>query len=368
MLLRGFTVGVTADRRWEEQALLFERRGASVLHGPVIRTLAVGDHDGLRNATDAVLARRPSVVIANTGIGMRSWFSAAETWGVGDALVDALRAATVIARGPKALGVVHSYGIDVDASAGTERLRDAVDVVLAAAAPGSVVALQLDGRRSSPEVARLRAAGLDVIEVPAYEWRLPDDDAPALRLVEAVVAGRVHAVTFTAAPAVRNLLSIAADHGVDDALRARLTDGSVVVGCVGPVCADAARDEGLGSPHLTTPARGRLGPLVRCVSDALARRTIHVSVGGASLVLAGTSLTIDGDEIALTDTESHVLRVLAARPNVVVGKSELLESVWRDRAADPHVVETVVARLRRRLGPLGSHIGAVYRRGYVLRP
>jgi DNA-binding winged helix-turn-helix (wHTH) protein len=41
--------------------------------------------------------------------------------------------------------------------------------------------------------------------------------------------------------------------------------------------------------------------------------------------------------------------------------------VWRDRQADPHVVETVVARLRRRLGPLGRQLAAVYRRGYVLR-
>ena len=367
MVLAGFTVGVTADRRWEEQALLFERRGAAVLHGPVIRTLAVGDGEGLRDATDAVLARRPSAVIANTGIGMRSWFSAAETWGIGDTLVDVLRRATVVARGPKASGVVHSYGIDVEASAGTERLRDAVDVVLATVAKGSVVALQLDGRGANPETVRLRAAGLDVIEVPAYEWRLPDDDAPALRLVDGVVAGRVHAVTFTAAPAVQNLLSIASEHGLDDVLRTRLTDGSVVVGCVGPVCADAARDEGLASPHLAMPARGRLGPLVRCVSDALARRTIHVSVGGAALVLAGTRLTVDGADVALTDTEAQVLRVLAARPNAVVAKAELLESVWRDRAADPHVVEAVVARLRRRLGPLGRHIGAVYRRGYVLR-
>jgi uroporphyrinogen-III synthase len=37
--LTGFTVGVTADRRWNEQAALFERRGATVLHGPTIRTL-----------------------------------------------------------------------------------------------------------------------------------------------------------------------------------------------------------------------------------------------------------------------------------------------------------------------------------------
>jgi uroporphyrinogen-III synthase len=211
------------------------------------------------------------------------------------------------------------------------------------------------------------AAGVDVVDVPVYAWEVPDDDAAALRLAEAVVAGRVHAVTFTAGPAVRNFMEIARGHGVDGAVRERLTDGSTIVGCVGPVCADAARDEGLASPHLATPPRGRLGPLVRCVSDALAERTIRLRIGGAAVVLAGTSVTIDDAVVTLTDIEAQVLRVLASRPDVVVAKAELLEQVWRDRAADPHVVETVVARLRRRLGFLGRHVNAVYRRGYVLR-
>ena len=36
--LEGFVIGVTADRRWTEQAELFQRRGAVVMHGPTIKT------------------------------------------------------------------------------------------------------------------------------------------------------------------------------------------------------------------------------------------------------------------------------------------------------------------------------------------
>src|SRR3546814_14227938 len=43
--LDGFTVGITADRRADEQAALFERRGASVVLGRSIRTLPIGDED-----------------------------------------------------------------------------------------------------------------------------------------------------------------------------------------------------------------------------------------------------------------------------------------------------------------------------------
>src|SRR5687768_7384827 len=79
VLLDGYTIGVTADRRSDEQASLFERRGATVLLGPAIRTLPVGGDDRLRTVTEAVIARPPDVLVANTGIGIRSWFAAAET-------------------------------------------------------------------------------------------------------------------------------------------------------------------------------------------------------------------------------------------------------------------------------------------------
>lgn len=124
--------------------------------------------------------------------------------------------------------------------------------------PGQRVALQVDGSGRSAEAERLHQAGAEVIVVPVYLWKFPEDRRPALRLAEAVVAGRVHAVTFTAGPAVRNWMGIAAEHGIDGDLRRVLTDGRVVVGCVGPVCAEVAIGEGLGSEHLVQPKLARL--------------------------------------------------------------------------------------------------------------
>src|SRR6185312_9521137 len=102
--LTGFTVGLTADRRWTEQAALFERRGAAVVHGPTIRTLSLGAETPLRRATEDVIARPPTVLVANTGLGIRSWFANADTWGLGSALEDSLRQSRILARGPKAAG------------------------------------------------------------------------------------------------------------------------------------------------------------------------------------------------------------------------------------------------------------------------
>lgn len=362
-MLDGFTVGITADRRADEQVSLFERRGATVLHGPSIRTLPLGDDDGLRAITEAVIADPPQVLIANTGIGIRSWFGAAESWGLGEALLAALRDARVYARGPKASGAVHSLGLDVVARATSERLSDCIDLVLADIAPGERVVVQRDGGPGPVATDALWAAGAVVTEVPVYRWQRSDDPRAAVRLAEAVIAGKVHAVTFTSGPAIASWLDLAAEVGLADDLRAALASGSVVVGCVGPVCVEAAKAAGIAGGDVVVPLTSRLGPLVRAVADRLLDRSRSVG----DLLITGNVVRSGERRIELTDIEARILAALADRPGAVIAKVDLLRDVWGDAAADPHLVEVAVGRLRRRLGPDGQAITAVPRRGYVLR-
>lgn len=365
-VLDGFTIGITADRRSEEQASLFERRGAAIVHGPTIRTLPVGATEVLQAVTADLVARPPRFLVANTGIGIRSWFAAAEAWGIDEDLIDALRSAAIVARGPKASAATHQLGLEVVARGRTERLAEAVDFVVERLAPGDRVAVQLDGGPVTEALEVLRAAGAEVVEVPVYEWQIPDDRRPALRLAEAVIAGRVHAVTFTAGPQVRNWFAMCEEEDLDVALREALSAGDVVVGCVGPVCADAAVACGLPADGLVVPGVFRLGPLVRAIAERLVARTARVPLPQCELVLAGTVATFGDERVQLTDTEARVLATLAARPGAVVGKQELLRLVWGDGDGDPHVVEVAVARLRRRLGVHSAAVAVVPRRGYRL--
>jgi uroporphyrinogen-III synthase len=367
-VLDGFTVGITADRRWEEQAALFERRGASVQHGPCIRTLPLGGDDALRAATEDLLARPPRVLLANTGIGIRSWFAAAESWGTDDELRAVLAGVAIYARGPKASAAIHTHGLEVVARGRSERLAEVVELARGVVRPGDRVAVQRDGGPPPTEIQPLLDAGVEIVEIPVYEWRMPDDPRPAMRLAEAAIAGRVHAMTFTAGPQVRNLFAMAAEHDLDVALREALGAGDIVVGCVGPVCADAAVDCGIPAERLVVPAISRLGPLVRAVADALVCRTATVKLlRGDELVLAGTVVRVGDDRMELTDTEARLLATLAAQPGVVVAKDDLLRRVWGAAADDTHVVEVTVGRLRRRLGAHGGAIAAVPKRGYALR-
>jgi uroporphyrinogen-III synthase len=362
--LDGYCVGITADRRWDEQAELLRRRGATILHGPSIRTLPLGADDLLATATEAIINKPPDILVANTGIGIRAWFESADSRGRGRALHDALTAARIYARGPKASGAIHLVGLEVAGRGRTERLRDVIDLVLAL--PGGLrgvrVAVQRDGRGAPDELARLRDAGADVIEIPVYEWRLPEDTKPAVRLIDALVAGRLHAVTFTSAPAVRNLVAIADEHELGDRLISVLTSGSVVIGCVGPVSAEPVYD--LGVAEVVVPGAARIGPLIRTVTDALLRRSVVVGVAGDALALQGTVVRTAFDRIQLTDTEARLFALLVSKGGAVATKADLLRAVWADSDGDTHVVEVTVSRLRRRLGRFGTVIESVPRRGY----
>jgi len=362
-VLEGFTIGITADRRSTEQAELLERRGAVVFHGPTIKTEYLANDEALRSATQEVISRRPDYLVATTGIGVRAWFEAAQAWGLAEHLLGSLAAAKVAARGPKAAAALHTSGLDVWASPDTERLQDVVDRVRAEQLAGKTIAFQHYGERNSVAVDALIDAGADVIEVPIYRWQRPDDVAPARRLAEAVCEGRVDAVTFTSAPAVHNLLALAREAQLDaaviDAFNCR---GGVVAACMGPVCAEAARDRGL--EHPIAPARGRLGLLVRTVTEALQPRRQSIRLTGRLVVVQGRAVSIDDQRVDLPDQEGAVFRTLLSRGGAVVSKAGLVRTLGD--GVSSHALEATIARLRRRLGPAGQAIRSVRSRGYFL--
>jgi uroporphyrinogen-III synthase len=262
--LSGFAVGITADRRWREQADLFTRRGASVLHGPTMQTVDLSQQAGLRLVTESLVAEPPDYLVATTGMGMRLWIEAAASWGLDQALLGGFAGARVIARGAKSASAVRSAGLDVWWQAPSERMDDIVDLVARSSASGARLALQLFDPNGHPSTAALAALVGELVEVPVYRWLLPDDPSPARALVEATVRRELAAVTFTSQPAVYQLFQLAGDKAGD--LRAAL-NGDVLAACVGPVCAEAAREEGITAPAWPEPPR--LVALVKLVTERL---------------------------------------------------------------------------------------------------
>ncbi len=359
--LAGYTVAVTAARRREELGALLDRRGARVVYAPAIRIVPLADDAELVAATEAVLSAPVDLVVATTGVGFRGWLEAAAAWDL--PLVEHLRSARVLARGPKARGAIRGGGL-VDAwSPASESSAEVLEHLLSGAEgplAGRRVAVQLHGDPLPEFVAALRATGAEVLTVPVYRWVLPEDVAPLRRLVGTVVARGVDAVTFTSAPAAASLLSVAAELGLRAELVAALRDG-VLPAAVGPVTAGPL--EAAGVPTVQ-PERARLGALAREVVARLPERDPVLRIGGTELQVRGHAAVVGGRLVELPPGSVAVLRALAARPGAVVAEADLVRVL--PGGGDGDAVEVAVTRLRAALGP--GLVETVVGRGHRLAP
>ena len=358
--LAGYSVAVTAARRKEELGALLDRRGARVVYAPAIRIVPLSDDAELVAATREVLAQPIDLVVATTGVGFRGWLEAADAWDL--PLVEHLRPARVLARGPKARGAIRGGGL-VDAwSPESESSAEVLSHLLSGAEgplAGRRIAVQLHGDPLPDLVAGLRAAGADVLTVPVYRWVPPEDIAPVQRLVTAIAARAVDAVTFTSAPAAASLLAVADDLGLRAEVVAAMDDRVLAV-AVGPVTAGPLDAAGVPSVQ---PARARLGALAREVVARLPERDPVLRCGAHSLQVRGYAAVLDGKVVELAPGPMAVLRDLARRPGHVVPRADLIGSL--PGGGDGHAVEMAVARLRAALG--APVVETVVKRGYRLK-
>jgi uroporphyrinogen-III synthase len=353
-LLTGFTVGITGHRRWEEQAEMLGRRGAQVVHGPVMRTSLLHDTDETVRATEQVLAAPVDYVVLTTAVGTRSWFAAADSAGLDVELVAACQRAKVLARGPKARSAAIGVGLDVHWQAPGETSAELLARLAALGVAGARVAVQRDG--GEPVLAdAVRALGAEVVDVPIYRWQQPDDLAPAQRLIDATIGGRLDAVTFTCAYGVGATFALADEPA---ALAAAL-DGPVRAVAVGPVTAAALRRHGVA--NIVEPVRARLGAMIQALVADLSGQHRILRRGGVEGRWQGAAVVHpDGSLVTLTPGEARVLDLLLERAPAVVPKAELV-----DEGVDEHAAEAAIGRLRAKLGPLGQGIRVVRRRGYT---
>lgn len=237
--LAGRRVGVTAARKAAEQAALLERRGAEVVWAPALSVDPYRvDVEALRAMTAEVGAAPVDLLLGTTGIGMRTWFRAAEADGTLDGLVAHLSRAEIIARGPKTVGALRQHGLREDWVAPTEEFGEMLVHLDGRDLAGQRVVLQEYGQSLAEEAEVLRLRGAEVVVVTIYRVEDVADVAPLRALIAEVAEGRVDAVTFTSPPAVRALMGLAEADGLDAEVTHAFGSRAVAM-CVGPVTAAA---------------------------------------------------------------------------------------------------------------------------------
>ena len=263
---------------------MLSRRGARVVHGPTMSTTLLDDLDATIAATEAVLAAPVDVVVLTTGIGVRSWFGAAESVGMGDELQARPRGRP--RRRPRAEGAVGRSRRRVWRWRGrrrprpTPRCSPGSPPTASPAAASSCSATA--ARRCSPTPSpRCAPRGRRRARVPLEHARGRDAGDPAARRGHRPPARRRHvhvllrgAQRVRARPRPRGL--------------AAAFDEEVLAVAVGPVTADALREAGV--TRVVEPVRARLGSMVHALAGCLEERASVLRHGAAEVRWQGLAL------------------------------------------------------------------------------
>lgn len=362
--LAGYRIGVTAARKLDEQATLLERRGAEVVRAPALSldTHQVDDAQ-LRAATMEVLGRPVDLFLATTGIGMRTWFAAADDWGLLERLREHLQGAEILARGPKSVGALRRHGLRELWAPESEEFDDVLDHLRGRDLTGRRIVVQEHGQSLSMAGHALRRRGADVTTVSVYRVVPAEDPEPVFAMIDLIADRALDAVTFTSAPAVAALMDAAGSVGRRDEVVSAF-QADVVAACVGPVT--SAAFEMWGVPTIV-PERSRLAAMVKQLETELPSRreglTLELATGH-QLLLHGDDVLLDGTEVRLSPAPTAVLQLLVANPGSVVSRRALLAALPSGTAGSEHAVEMAVARLRAALGT--RSVQTVVKRGYRL--
>ena len=120
------------------------------------------------------------------------------------------------------------------------------------------VALQEYGVSNRELIQGLEARGALVTPVPVYQWALPQDIGPLQRAIQEMVDGKIDVLLITSANQVHNLMEVASQRSLEEAVRQALQHTLVV--SVGPISTEALLAHGI-SPDME-PVHPKMGQLV----------------------------------------------------------------------------------------------------------
>jgi uroporphyrinogen-III synthase len=261
--LDGRAVGVLESRRGAELAALVRQLGGIVVSAPAVQQIERPDDIG--RFTDLLVTGCFDIVIFLTGAGVNAVLDDADRRQRLNATVATLGQITLACRGPKPLAALRRHGLTPAVTTVKPHTScELADALAPVDLEGRSVGLIHYGERQPMLTETLRGRGADVHDVCAYEWMLPDDLDGLIALVDDVIAKRLDALLVTSQIQYRHLFEVADRLHRVAALHNALRD-DVVLGAIGPVCADVIRRSGI-VPDVMPPTPN-LPSLVRALAD-----------------------------------------------------------------------------------------------------
>ena len=269
---RGFAgrkVLALESRRAAEMAKLIANSGGEAIIAPSMKEVPVESNQSALDFASTLLAGKVDVIIFLTGGGTRTLARVIESKYPREEFMRALAKVTTIARGPKPVAALKDLGVNARVAVPEPNTwREVLAEIDARSVPlrGRTVAVQEYGAPNPELVSGLKERGAQVLQVPVYEWELPDDLEPLRSAIHRVVAGSVPIALFTTSVQVRHMLEVARQMGLEDKVRAAFV--GMMVGSIGPVTSEELRGHGI---HVDLePTHPKMGFLVKEAAECAA--------------------------------------------------------------------------------------------------
>jgi uroporphyrinogen-III synthase len=261
--LAGLRLLSLESRRADQMAKLIENHGGVAVVAPSMREIPLKEDSAALAFAEDLFAGKFEAVIFLTGVGTRILFGAVETKYPRERLVEALSRLPVVARGPKPVAALREYGVAIavivpEPNTWRDILRALDEHQPPMALDGKRIALQEYGISNQELIQGLEARGALVTPVPVYQWALPEDIGPLQRAIQEIVDGKIDVLLITSANQVHNLMEVATQSGLEEAVRRGLQHTLVV--SVGPISTEALLTYGIAADM--QPAHPKMGQLV----------------------------------------------------------------------------------------------------------
>ena len=245
------------SRRAAEMAELIRKREGDPYVAPSMREAPLERNDEAFAFAERLFAGEFDMMILLTGVGTRLLAKVlAARYGEGR-FAEALRALTVVARGPKPVAALREMDLKPAVVAPEPNTwRELVAAI--EGRPERRIAVQEYGRSNPDMLATLRARGAEVTTVRVYGWDLPEDTAPLREAARRLAHGETDVAIFTTARQIDHLMKIAEEQGLEREVREAFA--RVAVASIGPTTTEALEEYGI-HPDLE-PSHPKMGILV----------------------------------------------------------------------------------------------------------
>jgi uroporphyrinogen-III synthase len=270
--MKSKVVAILETRTGAHLGELIARRGGTPLLAPALEEVPDVDGQAVALLIERWRTDPFKIVIFQTGVGTRALFQATDSAGSTSELLQHLKSATVVVRGPKPVGELNAREVRIDIRAATPFTTETVlEAVSGIALSGARVLVQRYGAANQLLRQSLERRGARVEEIATYRWALPADTQPLDDLLAALARSQVDAVVFTSAVQIHNLYAVAEKSGRASELAGQLN--RLIVASIGPVCSRALREHGITPSFEADPPK--LGPLVAGLDEALSAERRH---------------------------------------------------------------------------------------------